>query len=134
MTRPPIEGLCPLVQVFDMPTSLGFYRDVLGFDIFQQSKPGDDCDWVWLKHGSAELMLNTRYEACNRPASPDPAHVTAHHDTCFYFGAPDIDAMFAFLKERGIAVKPPVVAPYGMKQLYLRDPDGYGICFQWTAA
>jgi len=25
------------------------------------------------------------------------------------------------------------VAPYGMKQMYLADPDGYGICFQWTA-
>jgi hypothetical protein len=20
-----------------------------------------------------------------------------------------------------------------MKQLYLRDPDGYGLCFQWSA-
>jgi hypothetical protein len=23
------------------------------------------------------------------------------------------------------------VPPYGMKQMSLRDPDGYGICFQW---
>jgi hypothetical protein len=21
-----------------------------------------------------------------------------------------------------------------MKQLYLRDPDGYGLCFQWSDA
>jgi hypothetical protein len=28
-------------------------------------------------------------------------------------------------------VQPPKVAWYGMKQLYLRDPDGYLICFQW---
>jgi hypothetical protein len=21
--------------------------------------------------------------------------------------------------------------PYGMKQLYVRDPDGFGLCFQW---
>ena len=26
-----IRGLCPLLQVFDMPTSLRLYRDVLGF-------------------------------------------------------------------------------------------------------
>jgi hypothetical protein len=25
------------------------------------------------------------------------------------------------------------VAPYGMKQLYLRDPDGFELCFQWEA-
>jgi hypothetical protein len=30
-------------------------------------------------------------------------------------------------------VKEPKVAPYGMKQLYVRDPDGYNLCFQWPA-
>jgi glyoxylase I family protein len=30
-------------------------------------------------------------------------------------------------------VNEPKVAPYGMKQLYVRDPDGYGLCFQWPA-
>jgi hypothetical protein len=30
-------------------------------------------------------------------------------------------------------VKEPKVAPYGMKQLHLTDPDGYLLCFQWRA-
>ena len=34
----------------------------------------------------------------------------------------------------GIDVTPPRVAPYGMKQLYVSDPDGYLLCFQWQAA
>jgi hypothetical protein len=33
----------------------------------------------------------------------------------------------------GVDAKFPTVAPYGMKQLYLKDPDGYVICFQWPA-
>ena len=32
-----IRGLCPLLQVFDMPASIRFYRDVLGFEIFSSS-------------------------------------------------------------------------------------------------
>jgi hypothetical protein len=36
------------------------------------------------------------------------------------------------LQGEGIASEQPKVAPYGMKQLYLRDPDGYGVCFQWA--
>lgn len=28
-----VRGLAPLLQVFDMPTSLTFYRDVLGLRI-----------------------------------------------------------------------------------------------------
>jgi len=29
-----IHGIAPLLQVFDMPTSLHFYRDVLGFTVW----------------------------------------------------------------------------------------------------
>lgn len=36
-----LAGFCPLLQVFDMPTSLAFYRDVLGFEVIQASPPGD---------------------------------------------------------------------------------------------
>lgn len=39
----------------------------------------------------------------------------------------------AQLRAHGVDVKPPTVAPYGMKQLYVRDPDGYTLCFQWRA-
>ena len=35
--------------------------------------------------------------------------------------------------ELGVNVKEPRVAPYGMKQLYVTDPDGYVLCFQWPA-
>lgn len=35
-----IRGICPLLQVFDMPTSIKFYRDVLGFEVAQTSPPG----------------------------------------------------------------------------------------------
>jgi hypothetical protein len=35
---------------------------------------------------------------------------------------------------KGVKCDPPEVAPYGMKQLYFHDPDGYGICFQWKHA
>jgi len=67
-----LRGLCPLLQVFDMPASLRFYRDVLGFAEVDKSGEGDSVDWAWL----------------------------------------------------------PKVAPYGMRQLYFSDPDGYLICFQ----
>src|SRR5262249_14181162 len=51
-----VEGLVPLIQVFDMPTSLRFYRDLLGFEIVAQSSPGDDFDWGWLRLDDADLM------------------------------------------------------------------------------
>jgi glyoxylase I family protein len=67
------------------------------------------------------------------PPAPDPARISAHQDTCLYFGAPDVDAVYNLLRSKGMDLAPPKVAPYGMKQLYVRDPDGYHLCLQWTA-
>jgi catechol 2,3-dioxygenase-like lactoylglutathione lyase family enzyme len=124
------EGLTPLIQVFDMPASIHFYRDVLGFEVVMASGPPPDCDWALLRRHRDEIMLNTRYEGDGRPAAPDPARHTAHEDTCFYFGCDDLDAAYAYLHANGVTPKKPSVAPYGMRQMYFMDPDGFNLCFQ----
>jgi catechol 2,3-dioxygenase-like lactoylglutathione lyase family enzyme len=127
-----VSGVCALLQVFDMPTSVRFYRDVLGFEIVERSEGnGDQFDWGLLRLNDAEVMLNTAYERDSRPPAADRARIEAHTDTCLYFGCGNVDAAYQHLKSRGIAVEQPKVAPYGMKQLYVRDPDGYMLCFQW---
>ena len=129
-----LRGLCPLIQVFDMPTSLRFYRDLLGFEIVQRSQDSDECGWCWLRSsGGAELMLNTAYDEGERPAQPDRERVIGHMDTGLFIGCPDVDAVYEYLNSKGVKCEKPKVAPYGMKQLYLNDPDGFGICFQWKA-
>jgi catechol 2,3-dioxygenase-like lactoylglutathione lyase family enzyme len=117
-----------------MQASLSFYRDVLGFEIVQRSSSDDDCDWVWLKRDGAELMLNRMYEPDSRPGARDKLRSIGHADTGLYMATPDVDAMYSYLVQRGITADRPVVRPYGMKQLYLKDPDGYGVCFQWAVA
>ena len=129
-----IRGMTPMLQVFDMATSLDFYCSVLGFEIVTtDGKTPPHHDWVWLRLNGTDLMLNTAYEPDKRPASADAHRVASHRDTTLYFGAPEVDAVYAYLRAKGIDVKEPTVAPYGMKQLFLRDPDGFELCFQWRA-
>ena len=128
-----IRGMSPLLEVFDMPTSLAFYRDKLGFGVTSDSGQGDRSGWVMLTLDDATIMLNTAYEDDERPDSPDPSRVSAHGDTCIYFGCPDVDAAYEHLKANKISAEPPTIAPYGMKQLYVTDPDNYNLCFQWPA-
>jgi glyoxylase I family protein len=128
-----VESLTPLIQVFDMPRSVAFYRDVLGFEVVTTS-PGrspDDFDWGLLRLDGVFLMLNTAYESDARPAAPEPSRVAAHDDTTFYLRCREVDAAYAYLRGKGVDLEPPTIAPYGMKQLYLKDPDGFGICLQW---
>jgi hypothetical protein len=84
-----MRGLCPLLQVFDMPASLRFYRDILRFEIVSTSpaRSPDDVDWAWLKRNDAAVMLNTAYEFDSRPPAPASARIAAHDDTCLYIAS-----------------------------------------------
>ena len=126
-----VQGLCPLLQVFDMKISLDFYCNTLGFTLHASAGPANDMGWAWLKWNDAELMLNTAYETAVRPPAADPARLAAHDDTCIYIGCPDVDEAYSYLLSKGLKINPPQVTHYGMKQLYLHDPDGYNLCFQW---
>lgn len=125
-----ISGMAPLIQVFNMPRSLGFYRDILGFEVVQDSGGGDDSSWVWLRLNCTDLMLNDQYEPDSVPDAPPPERTRWHGDTCLYLGCADPDTAYEYLRSKGVACEPPKVAPYGMKQLYVSDPDNYGLCFQ----
>ncbi len=130
-------GLTPLLQVYDMPTSVRFYRDQLGFEVVTTSPAlGEDrFHWALLRLGDAELMLNTAFEFDDqRPAEPDPARTAAHHDTGLFFTCPNVDAAYEELRGRDVAAGKPVITGYDMKQMYVRDPDGYELCFQWPAS
>jgi glyoxylase I family protein len=132
-----VRGVAPMVQVFNMPRSIRFYRDLLGFKVMSSSKAmsadPDDVNWVLLQLSQAEIMLNTAYDPDDVPEAPESGRWSGHQDTCLYFGCPDVDGAYQHLVAQGLAINPPKVAWYGMKQLYLTDPDGFGICFQWSA-
>ena len=117
-------GVCPLLQVFDMPTSVRFYRDILGFEIVGNAPllGEDEFGWCWLRHGeSTEIMLNTIYDYGERPDHPDPARAAAHGDTCLYIACPDVDAAYGFLLDKGLNLREPRIANYGMKDGHVFD-------------
>jgi uncharacterized glyoxalase superfamily protein PhnB len=109
---------------------------MLGFELVTTSRVlgPDRFHRALLRLGGAEVMLNTAYESDDeRPVPADRARVAAHGDTILYFGCPDVDGAYEDLRDKGMTVQPPTVAWYGMKQMSLKDPDGYGLCFQWRA-
>jgi len=74
-----VRGIVPLLQVFDMPTAVKFYCDVVGFEVVMtDGKPAPNCDWILLRMQGFELMLNTAYEgpARQRPCRRAPQLTT----------------------------------------------------------
>lgn len=128
-------GLTPLLAVFDMPTALHFYRDVIGFEVVSASpevttREGRFSHWMWLRLGPVDLMLNTQFDSNERPDLRDAARNAAHGDTSLYIGCRDVATDYEALIERGLQAAPPKLASYGVKQFSAHDPDGYLIVFQ----
>ena len=132
MTSPNISGVTTLLEIFDMGRSVAFYR-VLGFEVlahWPDARPDEPWDWVRLRLGGAELMLNTRYEFDERPAAPDSARSAGHADTELFFGCADLDAVCEGFRHSGLNVPEPETTFYGTRLVRLTDPDGFVICFQ----
>ncbi|MEO8647883.1 MAG: hypothetical protein ABI539_01830 [Acidobacteriota bacterium] len=87
MMKIDVQGMTPLISVFDMPNSLRSYRDILAFAVVSDSGDGDRSSWVWLRLNDADLMLNDQYEPGHEPPGPPAERQKWHHDTCLYFGA-----------------------------------------------
>ncbi len=131
-----VQDICTLLSVFDMPTSVKFYCDVLGFEIENRSPTYavengvDQFHWCMLRSNDARLMLNTAYDEGQRPATRPPQPKTPFGPWLF-LGCPNLDAAYEKLKSSNVDCKPPVSVPYGFRTLAFHDPDGYGITLQW---
>jgi catechol 2,3-dioxygenase-like lactoylglutathione lyase family enzyme len=125
-----VQGLTTLLEVYDMDASLAFYRDLLGFEVVHSWGLADQWTWVRLKAGESSLMLNSAYDDRRRPGMPDEGRVKGHVDTELYFQCVDADQAYTYLRGQGCDVKAPVVTYYGMKQVWLQDPDGFQVCLQ----
>lgn len=131
--------MAPLLQVYDMPAALEFYRDVLGFEIVDASPvvetpEGRFSHWMWLKLGGAHVMLNTAYDEGERPSGRVEPQQRWHADTGLYFSCEDVDAVYEQLRAKLPHLQAPANARYGVRQLHLTDPDGYQLCFQAPVA
>ena len=128
-------SVTPLLEVYDMRCSVAFYCDLLGFALVDKYEPDGNLYWAMLKlggatGGGATIMLNSRYEAKDQPAQADPSLRPGHADTTLFFMCDDVDAAYAHVRAKGIDAKEPANTHYGMRQLYLTDPDGFQLCFQ----
>jgi len=117
-------GLWPLLRVKDMTRSLHFYQQQLGFDLVNKAA-GDDGTVFWcrLARGNASFMLE-------QATDEDGPAEGRGRGIAFYIICDDVDLLHAELKTRGINLNPPQTAYYGMKQLFVPEPDGYELCFE----
>ncbi|MDH3665651.1 MAG: VOC family protein [Paracoccaceae bacterium] len=123
---PVLEGIAPIVPVRDVPASMDFYTDVLGFEL----RAGlDDGSFALLARGEAGVILLPGDEA---------ALAATANNISAYIWVSDLMALWDELKPRRDTlpegrVRPPVEQPYGMREFHVKDPDGFLIFFGQSA-
>ncbi|HZR25334.1 MAG TPA: VOC family protein [Vicinamibacterales bacterium] len=119
-----ISGVSPFFIVANMPATLAFYCDRLGFRVvFQEPPPNDffaivrrDAAMVMLKVVDVDPLPN-----CERDRS-------ARWDA--YLDVPDPDALAAEFASRGVTFSAPLADTHdGLRGFELRDPNGYTLFF-----
>ncbi|HWB52890.1 MAG TPA: VOC family protein [Tepidisphaeraceae bacterium] len=124
--RSVVRELVPLLFVGDIEASLAFYHERLGFDVVATWKPNNQLAWCRLERDGSAIMLQQAEEE-------DGPATGRGHGVNFYFNCDDVDLFYREVIERGLMAKAPTIAHYGERQLHLRDPDGYELCFQSPA-
>ena len=122
-----LQQTVPLLLAADLRASADFYCRQLGFEVVRQWEPDGALAWCWLQQGGAALMLQ---QACDE----DPPPAAWGKGMTLYFLCDAVDAFHRELTERNVTASTPEDAFYGMRQMFVTDPDGYALCFETPTA
>ena len=110
------------LKVADLERAIGFYRDVLGFELMQRM--GDQAAFLSAGGYHHHIALNT-WESLDGPPPPFGTTGLYHHAIVYPSRAALADALRRLIAA-GIGLEG--AADHGVSQsLYLRDPDGNGV-------
>ena len=114
------------LKVADLERAIGFYRDVLGFELTQRY--GDQAAFLSAGGYHHHIGLNT-WES--QGGSPPPQGRTGlYHLAIVYPSRAELAGALRKLTEAGIKLDG--ASDHGVSQaLYLRDPDGNGVELYW---
>lgn len=124
MTKPSIGGASPFFISRDVPASVSFYCDKLGFEIAFQ-EPDPDPFFAIVSRGRAMIFLKDVGVEPIPNYKRDPA---ARWDS--YVLVPDPDALADEFASRGVSFSVPLTdTEDGLRGFELIDADGYVLFF-----
>jgi len=112
MTRPTISGITPLFIVKDVPATLSFYRDMLGFEVTFRGPAPDDEFFGIVRRNGAMIMFKALGEVLDGKevvVEPVPNYSrTPAFSWDAYLEVPDPDALAAEFALRGVRFAVPL--------------------------
>lgn len=133
MTRATISGISPFFIVADVPATLAFYRDMLGFEVtFRGPTPEDEFFGI-VQRDRAMIMFKALGEIVDGKevvVEPVPNY---KRKPAFswdaYLHVADPEALAAEFASRGVRFAVPLGDDVDVRGFVIEDIDGYGLFF-----
>ena len=129
LVNPSTWTVSPILGVRNVRQSAEHYRDVLGFDldpvdgVFQPSPNEPGGVYAIVKRAGVWIHFQIR-----RGDMPERKRAALERDVYLYVD--DLDALHADLQRRGaVILQPPRMAPFGIREMVVEDPDGHRLAF-----
>jgi predicted enzyme related to lactoylglutathione lyase len=106
------------LEVNNLEESLGFYRELLGFEISKHS-PESEPPLATVQAGGLKISLAQHLETMLKRG----------RGVSFFIGVSDVDDYYNQLRAKGVEVYPPADEGWGGRFITLQDPDKYRLFF-----
>ena len=120
-------SVTPNLIVRDVPTSLAFYRDVLGFTIKESVPETEPYVFVMLERDEAMVFLNDIKAAAHD--YPAAASLPPGGTAALFFVITGVDALHEQVAAKVNVIMPLKTQFYGMREFAVTDPDGHILTF-----
>jgi len=132
---PTISGITPFFIVANVPATLSFYHNMLGFEVtFRGPTPEDEFFGIVRRDGAMIMFkaLGVMRDGKEILVEPVPNY---SREPAFswdaYLDVPDPDALAAEFASRGVVFSVPLTdrGDDGVRGFVIKDIDGYGLFF-----
>jgi lactoylglutathione lyase len=107
----------PILSTRDMQRALGFYRDLLGYQVTYQFPADGEPGYVGLQLGPSHLGIGADPNLAEQQANARRFALWVYTDDC--------DAAIGHLRANGVpVVAEPADQPWGERMAEVSDPDG----------
>ncbi len=135
MTRATIAGISPFFIVADVPATLSFYHDMLGFEVvFRGPGPEDEFFGIVRRDGAMIMVKALGATSDGREVIVEPLPNYGRKPAFSwdaYLEVTDPDALAAEFASRGVPFSVPLTdrGDDGVRGFVIKDVDGYGLFF-----